>query len=532
MVDDVRCVMVFALLVLGLQLCSTTSGDVRLPALLSDNMVLQRDAPVPVWGWAEPGEEVTVSIAGQSQSAEADSAGSWRVTLDPLQAGGPHEMTVRGRSIITVSNVLVGEVWVGSGQSNMEVPVKLAMDAQKEIAAADYPEIRLFTVDRTPSLKPRQDVVGKWGACSGETVPDFSAVMYYFGRKLRGELGVPIGLVHSSWGGTIGQAWMSRQALESVPACKPNADQLQKQIDEYPDLVERFADYHKEWQAKIQPFEAAWHNWYVQALELEKAGKPVPPAPPIPPIPGGRNTPTCLYNGMIRPLMPFAVRGVIWYQGEGNAGAAEQYRTLFPALIRSWRKDWGQGDFPFLFVQLANFKPIKDEPTESAWAELREAQLLTLSAVPNTGMAVAIDIGDVWNIHPLNKQDVGKRLALGALALAYSRDIVCSGPIYARMSREGSGIRLHFTHVGGGLVTKGDERLKGFAISGADGEFVWADAVIDGDTVVVRSDRVTAPADVRYAWADNPVCNLYNKAGLPASPFRTDGPLGSASYDE
>ena len=314
---------------------------------------------------------------------------------------------------------------------------------------------------------------------------------------------------------------MSRESLESSPAFKQDIDRLNKQIEEYPDLVRNYGAYHDRWKTDIAGYEAKWHEWYREALKLQEAGKPVPPAPIIPFLPGDRNTPTGLYEGMIRPLQPMAIRGVIWYQGEGNAGDP-RYGAMFSALIRQWRKDWGEGEFPFLFVQLANHLPRHEHPTESSWAELRGLQLTTFKTVPGTGMAVAIDIGDAMNIHPLNKEAVGKRLALAALHLAYGRDVVYSGPISREMRKVGKRVQLIFDHIGGGLIAKGGTELQGFAIAGSDAKFVWAEAQIEGDTVVVWSDQVAEPVAVRYAWADNPVCNLYNAEGLPASPFRTD----------
>lgn len=446
------------------------AAEVWVPSVIGDNMVLQQGVKVPVWGKATPEEGVAVTLAEQSASAVADEAGQWTVQLGPFEAGGPHKMTITGKNTLTFSNILVGEVWVCSGQSNMQWAVAVSKDAEQEIAAADYPSIRLFQAERNPADQPRDNVNGRWVACSPETVPGFSAVGYFFGRQLHRELEVPIGLINSSWGGTAAEWWTSRPALETDPELRP--------------ILER-------------------------ADKAEAQGSAE-----------AHRRPGALYNGMIAPLIPFAIRGVIWYQGESNAGRGYQYRKLFPIMIRDWRTNWGQGDFPFLFVQLGNYQQTPEQPGESAWAELREAQLMTLS-LPNTGMATTIDIGEADDIHPKNKQDVGKRLALAALNIAYDRDVVYSGPIYESMEIEEDTIRLHFKHVGGGLVAKGGD-LKGFAIAGADRKFVWADAEIDGDTVVVRSDQVKEPVAVRYAWADNPECNLYNEAGLPASPFRTD----------
>ena len=448
------------------------TAAVKLPALFANNMVIQRDMPVPVWGWADNGEEVTVGIAGQTLTTKANDDGRWKVVFDNLEGDQPLEMIVQGSSgnTVTLKNTLVGEVWVCSGQSNMEMGVSGCKDAQQEIADAEYPQIRLFTVAKMKAAEPQTDCEGDWTLCSPATVPNFSATAYFFGRQLYKELGVPIGLIHTSWGGTPAQFWTSRRALEANPTLRPLA--------------------------------------------------------------GGESS--CLYNGMIAPLLPYAIRGVIWYQGEANVGGAYQYRTLFPAMIANWRADWGQGDFPFGFVQIAPFSYA------DAWgldpvccAELWEAQRMTLDASPNTGMAVTVDIADVEKIHPKNKdlsgihprnkQEVGQRLALWAQAKVYGQnDLVYSGPIYKSMSVEGNKIRLAFDHVNGGLIAADDKPLIDFTIAGEDQKFVPAVAEIDGDTIVVYSDQVAQPVAVRYAWRDDATPNLANKASLPASPFRTD----------
>lgn len=343
--------------------------------------------------------------------------------------------------------------------------------------------------------------------CSPETVPGFSAVGYFFGRELHKELNVPIGLIHTSWGGTPAESWTRRGALESVPDCMPILERFDEAMAKYPEAKKKYDESMIAWKEDVKKAKAE--------------GKNPPRRPGAPFGPGNPHSPAGLYNAMIAPLIPYSIGGAIWYQGESNAGRAYQYRKLFPAMITNWRKDWGQGDFPFLFVQLANFMAVDPEPVDSAWAELREAQLMTL-ALPNAGMAVIIDIGEARDIHPKNKQDVGKRLALWALGKSYGKKQVYSGPIYKSKRTEGNKITLEFEHVGGGLAAGGGEPLKGFAVAGADRKFVWADAKIDGNTVIISSDEVSEPAAVRYGWANNPVCNLYNKEGLPASPFRTD----------
>ncbi len=484
-------------------------ADVKLPAVISDNMVLQRGKKTPIWGWAEPGEKVRVKGSWQlfGTSTKAKDNGKWMVKIRPPKAGGPYEIVLKGNNTITLKNILVGEVWICSGQSNMQWSVRQAANPEQEVAVADFPKVRLFTVKRKVAEQPQSDCVGSWTMCSPETVPGFSAVGYFFGRELHQQLDVPVGLIHTSWGGTPAEAWTRRGVLESEPDCIPILQRFDEAMAKYPEAKKQYEEKVKKWK---------------EAVEKAKAEGKDPPRRPGPPFgPGNPHSPAGLYNAMIAPLIPYGIQGAIWYQGESNAGRAYQYRQLFPAMITNWREDWGQGKFPFLFVQLANFMAADPEPVDSAWAELREAQLMTL-ALPKTGMAVIIDIGEANNIHPKNKQDVGKRLALWALAKTYGKKQVYSGPIYKSMKTEGNKIILDFEHVGGGLAAGGGEPLKGFAVAGAERKFVWADAKIEGDTVVVSSNEVSVPVAVRYGWANNPVCNLYNKEGLPASPFRTD----------
>lgn len=483
-------------------------ADVELPAVIGDNMVLQRHQRVPIWGTADPGEKVTVTFAGQQVTTTAKPDGRWMLRLTALAAGGPYEMTVAGKNTTALQNVLVGEVWACSGQSNMAFSVRASNNAEEEIAAANYPQIRLLTVPRVPASEPVSDIEAEWVVCSPETVPNFSAVGYFFGRDIHKELGVPVGLINTSWGGTPAESWTTRPTLKEDPDFVPIIDRWNQARENYPEQKKK----HEEALAK-----------WKEDVEKAKAEGKQPPRQPYPPLFERKQyEPSSLYNGMIAPLIPYAIRGAIWYQGESNAGRAHQYRKLFSAMIRDWRLQWGQGAFPFLFVQLANFRAREPEPGDSAWAELREAQSMALK-LPRAGQAVIIDIGDADDIHPKNKQDVGRRLALNALAIAYGRDIVYSGPTYSFMEKEDGRIRLHFDHVGGGLTAKGGGPLKGFAIAGPDRKFAWADAVIDGDTVVAGSDQVPQPVAVRYGWANNPECNLYNREGLPASPFRTDG---------
>jgi sialate O-acetylesterase len=486
-------------------------GDVKPHGLFTENMVLQHGMKVPVWGTADDGEKVTVRFQGQEVSAIAE-GGKWMVRLDDLKAGGPFELTIAGKNEIKLKNVLVGEVWIASGQSNMEWPVSFSHNAQKAIEQSANPKIRLYTVPKHPSARPLHDVQANWVECGPATVPNFSAVAYFFGRDLQKARNVPVGLIHTSWGGTLAEAWTSRKTLEAYPELKGIADAEARLVADYPTQQDQFLKALKD---------------YTSSAEKARAeGKLIAHGPPaLPPHPGANpNGASNLYNGMIAPLLPFAIRGAIWYQGESNAGQAKQYQTLFPAMIKDWRKHWGEGDFPFLLVQLAPFMQIAHEPQESGWAELREAQLLTTLRVPNSAEAVITDVGEEFDIHPRKKEPVGARLALAARALAYGEQIEYSGPVYHGMKVEGERAILRFSHVDGGLVVRGD-KLHGFTVAGPDGKFVNAEAEVQGDKVVVWSPKVSQPKAVRFGWANYPVVNLWNKAGLPASPFRTDGPL-------
>jgi sialate O-acetylesterase len=646
------------------------AADVRLPAVFTDHAVLQQGIPVPVWGWAEPGETVTVTFAGQTKTAAAGPDGRWMVRLEPLKSGAaPRDLVVAGRSArVTVKDVLVGEVWICSGQSNMERQVRAAANGLEETQAADYPEMRLFTVAREPAEEPRRDCRGHWVACEPLTAGRFSAVGYFFGRHLHRELKVPVGLIANAWSGMAIEPYIPRSALESLPpmaqyfdGLKPHAADYLAKREELERVYEQgVRKYGADWAAYLKAIDdqdaglagrwqdpatdvsgwatleapgawetgalprfdgvvwlrrdvevpaswagrdlllelgpaddvdTTWFNgdkvgglgyedawaWtvprrYPVAGRLVRAGRAAivvritdlhgegglvgldrqmrlgpapdgkgeaiplagpwkykvgwtarqrPPRQPAPPAHPAARGPASLYNGMVHPLAPYGIAGAIWYQGESNAGRPAEYRALLPMLIKSWRAAWGQGDFPFLIVQLPNLGRPPAQPAEGGWAWLREAQLMALSE-PKTGLAVTIDVGDAGNLHPPNKQDVGLRLALAALHVTYGRDLVFSGPIYDSMNVEGSKIRLRFRQTDGGLEARGGP-LKQFAVAGQDRRFVWAEARIEGETVLVSSDAVTEPVAVRYAWADNPAgCNLYNKEGLPASPFRTD----------
>jgi len=495
---------VIVLILLGFSLLA--NADVSLPAIIGDNMVLQKSAEVPIWGKADAGEKVTVSIGDQRAVTTADSNGKWMVKLSLLEAGGSFDVNIVGNNTITLSNVLVGEVWVCSGQSNMQWAVKSSLNAEQEIAEAKYPKLRLFSVKRVVADEPLKDTEGSWVECSPETIEWFSAAGYFFGRKLHQELDVPVGLIHTSWGGTPAESWTSKPTLESDLQLKPI-------LNRWANLMEKYPEAKKQYDERLA-------QWEKDAQKAKEAGEKEPAKPWAPVGPDHPNKPAGLYNGMIAPVVPYGIAGAIWYQGESNAGRAYEYRKLFPAMIADWRRNWGQGDFTFLFVQLANFMKIDPQPVECAWAELREAQLMTLM-LPETGMAVTIDIGEANNIHPKNKQDVGNRLALAALAETYGLDVPYSGPIYDSMMVQDNKIRLSFKYANEGLTAK-DGELKGFAIADQDMKFVWAKAVIDGSEVVVWSPKISRPVAVRYGWANNPQCNLYNTFGLPASPFRTD----------
>lgn len=637
----------------GVLLSAFTVGglwaDVKMPATFSDNMVLQQGKPIPVRGTADPSEKITVEFCGQRLQTVADGAGKWRVTLTPLsQSSEPAEMRVSGANVITIRNVLVGDVWLASGQSNMAVPVREAENAAKEIEAANYPGIRVFMVTRDIASSPRQDPAGTWLICTPENAGAFSAVAYFFARELHTKYRIPMGIINSAVGSSSCEAWTPADVLladKSLPqpaAIPPEEypdwktyDAVQKRIYDAaahkdpgikPECL-AWADPQQDtsdWKDVIVPgsieargmkidgavwfrkevdIPATWtgrdlalylgpisdnsvafmngteigrkennrQEWVFRThripAKLVKEGRnviavrifneignggfypdyPAPlkiykdegsaivisgtwkckvelalePATMARLLPRGHHVPAALFNAMIAPFADFPVRGFLWYQGESNAGRPKEHTTLFPAMIESWRKLWGDEKLPFYFVQLASYRARKDQPCDEGWAYMRESQQKTL-ALHDTGMAVTIDIGDATNVHPRNKRDVGKRLARWAMRDCYGdADIEVSGPLYASNAVEGNRIRIRFTHVGGGLKAKGGE-LKGFAISGADKKFVWAKAEIDGDSVLVWNEAVTNPAFVRYAWADNPECTLYNGADLPAAPFRTD----------
>jgi len=477
----------------------TAHADVTLPHIFSDHMVLQRDATVPVWGAAAPGDDVTVTMEGQTVKTQAGPDGKWRTDLKSLTAGGPFVMTVTGRNTVTFQDVLVGDVWLASGQSNMEFALSWGYKGIGPDPAlqCNTPRIRQVRLDHVASETPLTDIPNQWNVAAPEIGKTFSAAAFYFARELQNHLNVPIGIIQCPWSGTPIEAWTSREASEVEPALKPLLDAHDQQL---PILREkRLID-------------------FAEAASVAPAGQTLA----LPADPAAKPSFCNLYNGMIAPLEPFAIKGVIWYQGENNANNAALYKIQLPLLIRDWRSHWGQGDFPFLFVQLANFGGGGNEVVNSPWAELREAQLQSLSE-PKTAMATIIDIGDPNNVHPADKLDVGIRLATAARAVAYGENIEYCGPLYQSAQLNEDHITVSFTHIGTGLVVKGGGALGGFLVAGKDQKFYPATASIVGNQVVVSSPQVPEPVAVRYAWSNSPTGeNLTNDTGFPASPFRTD----------
>jgi sialate O-acetylesterase len=525
-------------LAVGLAFAGTLPGaavraDVKPHPLFSEGMVLQQGRNVPVWGAADDGEKVTVTFKAGDKTQEASATaqgGKWAVTLTDLPAGGPYALTISGKNTIEFKKVLVGEVWVCSGQSNMFRPLKAFTGTEKAVAESNNPMIRLLTVPKKAATHPETTVDVTWIDCTPDTTPDFSAVGYFFGRDLQKARKVPVGLISTSWGATPAESWTSEPSLAAEPSLKYIADSLP---------AHDAAHVKPEMRAKAEAeYKEAMKKYKAAAEQAKKEGKPAPkqPAPPNF-VETDSHRPAGLYNGMIAPLQPYAVAGVVWYQGESNAKRAYEYRTLLPCMIEGWRQAWAQaaekaegkadpnaGQFAFLLVQLAPFdrswKPDAP-PGDSEWAELREAQQLAARKLKKVGMAVITDVGDVKDIHPSQKEPVGARLALAARALQYGESIVYSGPTCDGMKTDGNKVVLSFKDVGAGLEAKGGE-LTGFTVAGEDQKFHKADAVIQGDKVIVSSKEVDKPVAVRYGWANFPVVNLWNKDGLPASPFRTD----------
>jgi len=632
-----------------------TRAEVKLATIFSDHMVLQRGMEIPVWGWADRGEKITLSLNGQTVSVKPDKRGKWIARFAPMDAGGPYEMSIQGENKIILTDILIGDIWLCGGQSNMEMPVKgwpgqPVLNSEREIRYADYPNIRILHVERKISIQPVENIeCSGWESAIGRNIADFSAVGYFFGKEVHLDQDVPIGLISVNWGGTVCETWISNRALKSgsdfseiVVDMEKSGKSIEDYMHENEEAVTRWIQQVEgndeglkkgwmnlkaipdkwkgmklpgKWESEmtydfdgiiwfikevnipehlagkdltlfagyIDDSDQTWFNgvkigglenrWdqlreYTIPGEYVKKGKNMitirvldtgggggiygdpkelvlntsagddviplsgewkyqvgyefiknPPSAGF----GPNSKPTLLFNGMLHPLIPFGIKGAIWYQGESNDSRAYQYRRLFPLMIRDWRKHWNQGDFPFLFVQLAAHHPVDENPVESSWAELREAQLMTLS-LPNTGMAVTIDIGEADNIHPANKEEVGRRLALAAKKIAYHQDVVYSGPVYQSMEVAGNEVKITFSHTGSGLVAKDKYGyLRGFTIAGEDRTFHWAKARLEGDTVFVYHPSIQNPVAVRYAWSDNPDdTNLYNKEGLPASPFRTD----------
>ncbi len=502
------------ILLASLMLASTrqAAADVKLPALFTDHMVLQRDIPCRIWGTADAGEKIAVVLGDQTKEATAGDDGKWMVKLDPLAAGGPHKIVIEGKNRLVIEDVLVGEVWVCSGQSNMAWQVSNSDDADLEIMCANYPKIRLISVPQIASQEPRDDFRGQWDKCSPETVGSFSAVGYFFGRHLHQVLDVPIGLIDNAWGGSACEAWIPRDVLAQ--------HDVYDQRLAYWDNIEKTYDHDK----AVAKHEKQLEDWKQKVAQAKEAGRTPPRRPRGPSNPlMGNQRPANLYQGVLNPIIGYGIRGAIWYQGESNAGRAYQYRHMFPLMITTWRDAWKQGDFPFYWVQLADFRNEVDTPAESGWAELREAQTMTLS-LPKTGQAVIVDLGEGRDIHPRNKQGVATRLARWALANDYGVKIPYRSPEYKSMERQGAKIVVTFDHTGErGLYTFDVNEPVGFTIAGADKKFVHAQAkIIAPNKIEVWSDEVSEPAAVRYAWADNPICNVQSRDGLPVTPFRTD----------
>jgi sialate O-acetylesterase len=522
-------------------------ADVKVPSIFGDHMILQQDAPLPVWGLADPGEKVTVTVGSDTATATAGADGKWSVKLSPLDSTSkPLTMTIAGKNTLTINDVLVGEVWLASGQSNMGFPLGGTINATNDLAQANDPQLRFFHVNNQAGLQPSDKLaVGGWSLTTPDTAKGDSAVAYFFAKELRAKFNRPVAIIQSAVGGTCAEAWTPLEFLKKDPALQYAVDKYNTVLAAFPqanaDYPAQFAAWHTaslQWQKDVgttyMPLLKAWQD---EANKDRAAGQPVPPQPqpsspqPKPPAQpwGGQNTPTVLYNALIAPVIPYAIKGAIWYQGEANAGNAPVYHTLLSNMITGWREHWGQGDFPFLIVQLPKWH------AGGGWPVVREAEAQTAKSLTNVAFATVIDVGDANDLHPKNKLPVGQRLALVARHLAYGeKNLVWTGPIYDSMKVEGNSIRVSFTHTGGGLIIGSSPwvpphsepipttSLVGFAVAGEDKNWVAADAKIDGDTVVVSSDKVPKPIAVRYAWQNSPDSNLYNKEGLTAAPFRTD----------
>lgn len=480
------------------------NAELILPSIFGNSMVVQRDQPIHVWGWTEPGQSVVAQLGDRSGKAVAGQDGRFDLKIKALPAGGPYELVIEADEKKVYSDVLVGEVWVCSGQSNMAWQVSNANDADLESLSSNYPKIRLISVPQVGTQEPQRDFSGSWAAADATTVKDFSAVGFFFGRRLHQILDVPIGLIDNAWGGSAAEAWVPKDVL--------------KEDGKYDELLSswemRMADYD------YDSIEAAWQTRFNQWKEGGRKGN-APRKPRNDSI--GNQRPANIYNGVLKPTIGYTIRGAIWYQGESNASRAYQYRDLFPLMIQTWRDQWGQGDFPFYWVQLADFRNETADPGDSDWAELREAQTMTMSRLPNTGQAVIVDVGEGRDIHPRNKQIVANRLVRWALAKDYGIVVPCQSPTYESMEVKEGRVTLKFDHVGQGLYTFDVTEAIGFTVAGEDEKFYNATAqVIGKDKVVVSAAEVPNPVAVRYAWATNPICNVQSRDGLPMTPFRTD----------
>lgn len=554
----------------GISRLGDVKAEVRMPLIFGDHMVLQQNARLTLWGWADAGEAVEITFAGQKAKTVANADGTWKVNLKPVKTKKQGQtLTIAGKNTLVYTDVLVGDVWVASGQSNMEWGIKVRKEYAADIAKADDPLLRLFFVPKNTSLRPLSEMeipqgtsnperAARWVLCTPEMLAKingqgFSATAYYFARDMRAANGHPLGVIQSAWGGTRAEAWTSLSGLKTEPSLGRYVSAYEKNVKDNPEILATYPQKQKEFDLAVKKWDQTigkeWNEaqkkWAIAVREAQTAGKPSPPKPqpsvPRPPNPrkpdGGNNGPSNLFNAMISPLMPLSIKGVIWYQGEFNSGgSAKEYATLFSCMITDWRAKWGIGDFPFIYVQLPNFEPVDREPSVegNGWRWVREGQLKALK-LPHTAMAVTIDVGDPFDLHPVDKYDVGHRLALAAREVAYGEKMVGTSPLYKKMSVEGNQIVLEFTNKGKKLMIgtspytpQGEQpsaaptQLTGFGIAGADRKFVWADAAIKGNKVIVSSSKVPHPVAVRYGFSNSPLCNLYNEKGLPASPFRTD----------
>jgi sialate O-acetylesterase len=483
---------------------STLKAEIKLPAIIGDSMVIQRDKPVHLWGWADAGQDVKVELKGKTYTAKADDSGKWTITGDKLSASfEPIEIKITaGSETKTLKDILVGEVWLCSGQSNMQWSINSSVDGDLATLAADNPHIRLITVPNKAAQEPKYTFEGSWKSASPQTIPGFSAVGYFFGKKLFETIDVPVGLINNAWGGSAAEAWTTEKTLLSAPSTEG--------------IVKGWKDRVAQYEAQKAELEAKKELTKEEKQQLSNiVGRGLQ----------GNHRPANLYNGCLSPVIGYPIRGVIWYQGESNAGRAYQYRDLFPMMISEWRNDWNDQDISFYWVQLADYMGVKDQPSDSAWAEVREAQTMT-AKLPKTGEAVIIDLGTGSDIHPPNKEDVASRLLRHALAKDYGLNVVASSPtLKSHTIGEDGKVTLVFDHDGGGKGLKAMDfkEVLGFTIAGEDKKFYKAEAVITGkDTIVVSSPDVKAPKAVRYAWADNPICNVYSAVNLPMTPFRTD----------